>query len=1028
MLVEESRYQPQNPLNHSDPAAIASPNTLISNPNDRGFENLKRIRTMEKFREAVFKLAASDPAKLLTLERRAEIEQRLLEFSSVVGATPSHPTYAAMIHRAIIELNEECGSSMKAISEFIEAEYDDLPWAHSRLLRHHLGKLCETREIVVTVSQRYLIPEPESVHNYKEGRELRCRRRRRRQRWQWWKRPGRKKQTEDVVEEEKLERDGIEEDKEENLKHGQGILLKEGVNEMKNNGQGQELQLVVVEEENHQMLRQGRRRLCEKDVVDEENQEVEKIGLVEYDNQGHTQDRWRLHDEDVVEDGTIKHRLRRWRQCKHNAVVEKNEEKEMLIEAVEEENREYLQTRCVGKFVVEEDQEAKEKIGIAKARGRTCGWKKERQRFLNHKDVEEECQEKERQQNEMIECQNQTIKQIVIEGKYALGKENEVVEKNQEWQTEMFNIQNQAEEQDKDVGIEKNLEQDQQHKEFFVVCALLAQQPQPIGGCVKPITSCQKVVTDSLQLAADSMQCEQKQDTELSKPRLPKLQLTAAEELSQEHQKQGKLHEWKKMPEDTITSLDVTAYSQLVEEQHSLCSNQDMGPDLELTMIESFSQRKQQKLEYHQQRQPCHPGPSTESKSTTATTTTIALLPLEEKQIQQELPNLERPQKIQSSIMGEAAETATTSLDTSLRPQKFELEKKPEFPVPGRHLELKLIAVVQSYQEEQQQEQACSELIAPECLSAPVNPSFGSPADSQRLGQRQQLELLIPEKPLELELAATDQLLQLQEQTCEHQQHRQQRCQGQSSSEPELVREEVEESFFMQPEQKGKQMQQRQLRPRAPRPSGSESLTHAKIANFLPLQQEQEQEQEQEQPQSQCEGWGRLSKENRDADTFKGELLPSDFQLVDEKQQEPPSKRQRGRPPKPKSAADEDMGKLLPSNHPLHDDQQLSPQPRGRGRPPKGRGRPPKTKPAVDKSKGKLLLSDNLHINEQQWPQLQHQGKPLKHEKATSTIKEALSSRQEQEQLQPKRRGRPPKPKPVADTTMEDSAASQNKQ
>lgn len=46
-----------------------------------------------------------------------------------------------MIQRAIAELNEQGGSSEEAISKFIEAEYEDLPFAHVALLTCHLQKL-----------------------------------------------------------------------------------------------------------------------------------------------------------------------------------------------------------------------------------------------------------------------------------------------------------------------------------------------------------------------------------------------------------------------------------------------------------------------------------------------------------------------------------------------------------------------------------------------------------------------------------------------------------------------------------------------------------------------------------------------------------------------------------------------------------------------------------------------------------------------------------------------------------------------
>lgn len=62
-----------------------------------------------------------------------------------------------MIKRAIVELKEESGSTEEAISEFIKREYEDLPWAHTRVLDVHLRKLCLDAEIVCTGSGRYVL-------------------------------------------------------------------------------------------------------------------------------------------------------------------------------------------------------------------------------------------------------------------------------------------------------------------------------------------------------------------------------------------------------------------------------------------------------------------------------------------------------------------------------------------------------------------------------------------------------------------------------------------------------------------------------------------------------------------------------------------------------------------------------------------------------------------------------------------------------------------------------------------------------
>ncbi|KAI7750847.1 hypothetical protein M8C21_003044, partial [Ambrosia artemisiifolia] len=76
--------------------------------------------------------------------------------------TPNHPPYAAMIYKAICELNKKGGSSEKLISEYIQKEYADLPWAHSTLLKHHLEKLCDRKEICMTDKQCYLLAAADS--------------------------------------------------------------------------------------------------------------------------------------------------------------------------------------------------------------------------------------------------------------------------------------------------------------------------------------------------------------------------------------------------------------------------------------------------------------------------------------------------------------------------------------------------------------------------------------------------------------------------------------------------------------------------------------------------------------------------------------------------------------------------------------------------------------------------------------------------------------------------------------------------
>ncbi|KAI3699030.1 hypothetical protein L2E82_43017 [Cichorium intybus] len=119
---------------------------------------------MDKLKEALIRFADSNPS----LFRHdgfnsypSLIEQRFSQFF-LDFQTPSHPPYAAMIHKAIVELNEKRGSSEESISKYIEQEHADLPWAHSTLLKHHLEKLCDRKEISITSKQRYLLPNSDS--------------------------------------------------------------------------------------------------------------------------------------------------------------------------------------------------------------------------------------------------------------------------------------------------------------------------------------------------------------------------------------------------------------------------------------------------------------------------------------------------------------------------------------------------------------------------------------------------------------------------------------------------------------------------------------------------------------------------------------------------------------------------------------------------------------------------------------------------------------------------------------------------
>jgi hypothetical protein len=63
-----------------------------------------------------------------------------------------------MINRAIVELNDRNGSTEVAISEFVRREYEDLPWAHSKILSLHLKRLCQVGELACNEDGRYVFP------------------------------------------------------------------------------------------------------------------------------------------------------------------------------------------------------------------------------------------------------------------------------------------------------------------------------------------------------------------------------------------------------------------------------------------------------------------------------------------------------------------------------------------------------------------------------------------------------------------------------------------------------------------------------------------------------------------------------------------------------------------------------------------------------------------------------------------------------------------------------------------------------
>ncbi|CAK8577419.1 unnamed protein product [Lathyrus sativus] len=117
-----------------------------------------------------------------TLAQRSSYIQSRLQHLFHNFHTPTHPPYALMINKAIVELNDESGSTVKAISEFVRREYEDLPWAHSRILSLHLGRLCEVGEIVCNENGRYMFPVGGLEKKEKENEKERCKGGRKRRR------------------------------------------------------------------------------------------------------------------------------------------------------------------------------------------------------------------------------------------------------------------------------------------------------------------------------------------------------------------------------------------------------------------------------------------------------------------------------------------------------------------------------------------------------------------------------------------------------------------------------------------------------------------------------------------------------------------------------------------------------------------------------------------------------------------------------------------------------------------------------
>lgn len=139
-------------------------------PNPTPSSNDEALRT----KRIMAKLKASIISRLGPSVDSSDIECRLQEVFRGGFRTPTHPPYALMITTAVLELKEENGSTEEAISVFIRQKFDDLPFAHGRILQLQLGKLCEAKEIARIEGGRYLVVEDRVEAEAKVERKQQC--------------------------------------------------------------------------------------------------------------------------------------------------------------------------------------------------------------------------------------------------------------------------------------------------------------------------------------------------------------------------------------------------------------------------------------------------------------------------------------------------------------------------------------------------------------------------------------------------------------------------------------------------------------------------------------------------------------------------------------------------------------------------------------------------------------------------------------------------------------------------------------
>ncbi|KAL0446782.1 UNVERIFIED_CONTAM: hypothetical protein Slati_1806100 [Sesamum latifolium] len=128
-----------------------------------------------------------------------------------------------MIERALRELNDKRGSSEDSISRFLEKAYNNLPWPDSALLKHHLQKLYESGDIVITRDKRYMLAAENP--SLKSSTKVKRKSSRRKWRWDWerqrnWRRKKQllmKRNQQKVEKVEVVEKCGESDDKEQQL-------------------------------------------------------------------------------------------------------------------------------------------------------------------------------------------------------------------------------------------------------------------------------------------------------------------------------------------------------------------------------------------------------------------------------------------------------------------------------------------------------------------------------------------------------------------------------------------------------------------------------------------------------------------------------------------------------------------------------------------------------------------------------------------------------------------------------------------